>query len=73
MAKRYNKDDPSLLDIVQRIARLEESMNWVKENMATKSDINNLLRTIGMVKWGIGIGFTVITIVLMIIMHLYGG
>ena len=74
MAKKENNDpQPSLFDMVQRIARLEESMEWVKTNMATKSDISSILKTIATLKWGIGIGFSIITIVLTILTILLGG
>ena len=74
MAKKENNDpQPSLFDMVQRIARLEEGMEWVKSNMATKSDISSILKTIATLKWGIGIGFSIITIVLTILMILLGG
>ena len=74
MAKKENNDpQPSLFDMVQRIARLEEGMEWVKSNMATKSDISSILKTIATLKWGIGIGFSIITIVLTILTILLGG
>jgi len=74
MAKKENNDpQPSLFDMVQRIARLEEGMEWVKTNMATKSDISSILKTIATLKWGIGIGFSIITIVLTILTILLGG
>ena len=75
MPKKNINDDPptNIIDMAQRIARLEESMEWVKSNMATKSDISSILKTIATLKWGIGIGFSIITIVLTILTIVLGG
>ena len=56
-----NKDDPNgiILDLLQRVSKMEADLEWIKKNMATKEDIRMVQRIISILKWSIGISFTI--------------